>query len=160
MNLPNIVQQPDNRIIKVTGYDLINNRILGMYGNEKCEVFIKPEKEASYDKHLLRNPERHVNRKWLGHKIDSRMQNEIPINSQIMLEQSIIVDNNNHILMIEGSYINPVENKLEQKFDRNYKSEQIEQILAKRVLPNLNERITHLKNINSNESKEIKNKYK
>lgn len=105
-----------NRVITIIGYDLSSNKIIGLCEGKKCEVMIKPEKEASYDQHLLRSPERHAKRTWFGHKIDNRMEKALPVGSNVVAEQAIVINGN--VLKIEASYI--IHNALEHNIKNNF----------------------------------------
>lgn len=102
--LVNDPRYPKDRLIKVTGYDLENNKILGLFGDDKCEVTItavSTEPKKTLSEKISSNQSQSL---FSGEKIDEHMEKSIPVESQLIVEQSVIQPNS-HILSIIGTRI-------------------------------------------------------
>lgn len=108
--LMNDDRYPKDRIIEVTGYDLENNKVLGLLGKKKCEVTIS---QAAFHKGeevvaefaaagKVQSPT-----SWVGHKIDSNMEKSILAKSKLVLQESVI-ESKGEIISLVASRIGKI----------------------------------------------------
>lgn len=96
---------PKDRLIEVTGYDLSNNKILGLLDNKKCEVTICPTAFSDHEEKLAQTKSSEkVPNSWSGIKIDENMAKNIPVKSQLLLLESVM-DIDNSLILIVASQI-------------------------------------------------------
>jgi hypothetical protein len=104
---------PKDRLIVVTGYDLENNKVFGLFGNKKCEATIS---QAAVNKGEEIVAQQTVSDKtqspnsWMGHKIDENMAKSIPVNSELILQESVI-DKKGPVISLVASRIIKVASK-------------------------------------------------
>lgn len=100
--LMNDHRYPKDRLIEVTGYDLENNKILGMLGDKKCEVTMCPTAFATGEEMVAKNinEDKVKNAKWFGHKIDEKMAQHVTVGSQLILQASIVEKNKDTISIL------------------------------------------------------------
>lgn len=105
--LMNDDRYPKDLIIEVTGYDLENHKILGMLGNKQCEVTMCPtsfkKTEDLINKSIAEGTMKEA--KWLGHKIDEKMAQTNPPQSQLVLENSIVEKTKDSIAILTSRII-------------------------------------------------------
>lgn len=99
---------PHDRLIEVTGYDLKNNKVLGLLGEQKCEVtisqaaFNKGEEMVAKQKAAgkIQSPNA-----WSGHKIDENMAKSIPEKSQLILQESVMETNGEVVSLVASRIV-------------------------------------------------------
>lgn len=101
--LINDSRYPKDRLIEVTGYDLENGKILGLFNNKPCEVTIN---QASFNEIEAIISQRIAEGKmttptsWVAHKIDKKMEEAIPAKSQLIIQSSILDDSSSTVSFV------------------------------------------------------------